>query len=59
MLCALLVACITALYLHSGVLFPARLIYCEVVAEIALLVQLERIAGAFPPDHLLLLEAVG
>ena len=58
-LCALLVACVAALYPHSGVLFPTRPGHSEMVAEMVLLVQLERVAEAFPPDRLLHLEAVG
>ena len=48
MLCALLVACVAALYPHSGVLFPTRLGHHEVLAEMVWLVQLERVAEAFP-----------
>lgn len=59
MLHSLLAACILALYPHSGVLFLTRPGLSEVVAEMVLLVQLERVAEAFPPDYLLHLEAVG
>lgn len=55
----LLVASIVALYPYSGVLFPPRPGHSEVVAEVVWLIQVERVAEAFPPGHLLCLEAVG
>lgn len=57
MLHALLVACIAALYPHSGILFPKRPGHGDVVAEMVLFVQLERVTEAFPPRPFIILRS--